>query len=245
MTNAMVMNKAWEIARKGQSKFGGKVSEYIAEALKMAWALIKKEEKQMEIKKIGLVTDSFKERVLEVAKNKGLEVKLFNGPNGVGHIIISNDELELEGFPKSKYIVSAEVRDSDWNSGIRLIATDSIDEIKDEIIEEKPEKTNEKEEKQMDQVNGFEITERNYTINAWQKYGHKRVYFEGYFIFNDHEVNANKKVSFKGFFDAVNGKVIFQSGQARYKDFIKDVIRDEVNEVIRSMNNRDDNDEGK
>ena len=140
----MVMNKAWEIARKGQSKFGGKVIEYIAAALKMAWALIRKEEKQM------------------------------------------------------------------------------------------------------DQVNGYEIVERNYTINAWQKYGHKRVYFEGYFVFNDHEVNANKRVSFKGFFDAVNGKVVFQSGQARYKGFIKDVIRDEVNEVIRSMNNQDnDNDEGK
>lgn len=144
MTNAMVMNKAWEIARKGQRKFGGKVIEYIAAALKMAWALVKKEEKQM------------------------------------------------------------------------------------------------------DQVNGYEIVERNYNINAWQKYGHKRVYFEGYFIFNDHEVNANKRVNFKGFFDAVNGKVVFQSGQARYRDFIKDVIRDEVNEVIRSMNNRDnDNDEGK
>lgn len=144
MTNAIVMNKAWEIAKKGQSKFGGKVIEYIAEALKIAWALVKKEEKQM------------------------------------------------------------------------------------------------------DKVNGYEITERNYTVNGWQKYGYKRVYFEGYFIFNDHEVNANKRVNFKGFFDAVNGKVVFQSGQARYKDFIKDVIRDEVNEVIRSMNNRDDdNDKGK
>jgi len=133
MTNAMVMNKAWEIARKGQSKFGGKVSEYIAEALKIAWALVKKEEEQM------------------------------------------------------------------------------------------------------DQVNGYEIVERNYTVNGWQKYGHKRVYFEGYFIFNDHEVNANVRVSFKGFFDAANGKVVFQKGQARHKEFIKDVIRDEVNEAIRDM----------
>lgn len=32
-----VMKKAWEIARKGQKQFGGKVSEYLAEALKMAW----------------------------------------------------------------------------------------------------------------------------------------------------------------------------------------------------------------
>ena len=33
-----IMKRAWEIARQGQEKFGGKVSEYIAEALKMAWA---------------------------------------------------------------------------------------------------------------------------------------------------------------------------------------------------------------
>lgn len=37
-----VMAKAWEIARKGQKNFGGKVKEYIAQALRMAWALNKK-----------------------------------------------------------------------------------------------------------------------------------------------------------------------------------------------------------
>src|SRR5699024_12283953 len=40
MTN--VMTQAWEIAYKGQNKFGGKVKEYFAQALKMAWALVKK-----------------------------------------------------------------------------------------------------------------------------------------------------------------------------------------------------------
>ena len=33
-----IMVKAWEIARNGQKKFGGRVSEYIAEALRIAWA---------------------------------------------------------------------------------------------------------------------------------------------------------------------------------------------------------------
>lgn len=33
-----VMTRAWEIAKEGQNKFGGKVSEYLSEALKMAWA---------------------------------------------------------------------------------------------------------------------------------------------------------------------------------------------------------------
>ncbi len=32
-----VMSRAWEIAREGQKKFGGKVSEYFVIALKMAW----------------------------------------------------------------------------------------------------------------------------------------------------------------------------------------------------------------
>lgn len=35
------MQKAWEIAREGARKFGGKVSEYFAEALRMAWAIVK------------------------------------------------------------------------------------------------------------------------------------------------------------------------------------------------------------
>lgn len=33
-----VMKRAWEIAKEGQKKFGGKVKEYFAESLKMAWA---------------------------------------------------------------------------------------------------------------------------------------------------------------------------------------------------------------
>lgn len=39
------MVRAWEIAREGQSKFGGKVSEYLSEALKMAWAEAKDKQK--------------------------------------------------------------------------------------------------------------------------------------------------------------------------------------------------------
>lgn len=39
MKNVMV--RAWEIAKEGQVKFGGKVSEYFAQALAMAWAEVK------------------------------------------------------------------------------------------------------------------------------------------------------------------------------------------------------------
>src|SRR5690625_3027579 len=37
-----VMTNAWGIAHEGVEKFGGKVSEYFAEALKIAWSLFKK-----------------------------------------------------------------------------------------------------------------------------------------------------------------------------------------------------------
>lgn len=37
-----VMVRAWEIARQGQDKFGGKVKEYFAQALKIAWAETRK-----------------------------------------------------------------------------------------------------------------------------------------------------------------------------------------------------------
>lgn len=35
------MTKAWEIAKEAVKKFGGKAIEYIAEAMKMAWAAAK------------------------------------------------------------------------------------------------------------------------------------------------------------------------------------------------------------
>ena len=39
MKNVMV--RAWEIAKEGVTKFGGKVKEYFAQALIMAWAEVK------------------------------------------------------------------------------------------------------------------------------------------------------------------------------------------------------------
>lgn len=41
MTKKDIMIKAWRIAREGQKAFGGKVREYFAQALKMAWAQAK------------------------------------------------------------------------------------------------------------------------------------------------------------------------------------------------------------
>lgn len=39
---ANVMSKAWDIARVGKQKFGGSVKSYFAEALRLAWSIIKK-----------------------------------------------------------------------------------------------------------------------------------------------------------------------------------------------------------
>ena len=41
MTKKEIMSNAWKIAKEGQKTFGGKASEYFAEALKMAWAQAK------------------------------------------------------------------------------------------------------------------------------------------------------------------------------------------------------------
>jgi len=53
------MKRAWEIARKGQEKFGGKVSEYFAESLRISWAIEKdSEEVSLEPKKATITTSS-------------------------------------------------------------------------------------------------------------------------------------------------------------------------------------------
>lgn len=43
-----VMTRAWEIARKAASPFGGKPSEYIRGTVKMAWNAIKEEREEQE-----------------------------------------------------------------------------------------------------------------------------------------------------------------------------------------------------
>ena len=52
-----VMQTAWNIARQGQKKHGGKVSEYLSESLKIAWKIAKKlkgvKEVSNEVKLIG------------------------------------------------------------------------------------------------------------------------------------------------------------------------------------------------
>jgi hypothetical protein len=50
------MTRAWEIAREGAKKFGGKVKEYFQQALVIAWAEIKKG-----VAKVKTVSEMYKE----------------------------------------------------------------------------------------------------------------------------------------------------------------------------------------
>ncbi|QBX16201.1 hypothetical protein Javan237_0003 [Streptococcus phage Javan237] len=50
-----IMTRAWEIAKQGQSKFGGKVSEYISEALKKAWFEYRSEKEENTSAKMEVV----------------------------------------------------------------------------------------------------------------------------------------------------------------------------------------------
>ncbi len=45
-----VMKKAWKLARHGQRKFGGKISEYLAQSMKLAWAWAKRNMDYLESK---------------------------------------------------------------------------------------------------------------------------------------------------------------------------------------------------
>lgn len=59
-----VMKTAWKIAKEGAAKFGGKVKEYFAEALRMAWAEMKKGSKTtidaLGFQDLGLKQDLFR-----------------------------------------------------------------------------------------------------------------------------------------------------------------------------------------
>lgn len=43
-----VMTLAWEIAKRGAKRFGGAAVEYIAEAMKIAWGIVKSEQKEVQ-----------------------------------------------------------------------------------------------------------------------------------------------------------------------------------------------------
>ncbi|MBP1971560.1 hypothetical protein J2Z83_003711 [Virgibacillus natechei] len=67
-----IMKRAWEIAKWGQNNHGGKVSEYLSEALKMAW-----KEAKGQTDRYQLQLDNFKS-ALEQYKELSLKAKEHN-----------------------------------------------------------------------------------------------------------------------------------------------------------------------
>ncbi len=83
MTN--VMTTAWEIAYEGVERFGGKVKEYFAEALKMAWELLKggneEVKEKSELKYTAVKKEMTKVEQLEVTLKNKLVTDKLSEPN--------------------------------------------------------------------------------------------------------------------------------------------------------------------
>jgi len=125
-----VMKKAWEIARDGVRKFGGIVTEYFAEALRMAWAIVKKgmetiqligSEKQIKWakdirKELVEIVDTSKKSIIELAKERGLyerDSEKIEETMAVATSILNNDSakfyIENFGYAGSKEYVLREM----------------------------------------------------------------------------------------------------------------------------------------
>ena len=93
-----VMIRAWALAKRGQKQFGGKVSEYLSEAMKIAWAIVKnmKEDTQ---EKVEATLNKFKQVFFEMYNQNGLN------PNinvwckyGKNRLYINDSFIEFNGF---------------------------------------------------------------------------------------------------------------------------------------------------
>ena len=93
-----VMVRAWALAKRGQKQFGGKVSEYLSEAMKIAWAIVKnmKEDTQ---EKVEATLNKFKQVFFEMYNQNGLN------PNinvwckyGKNRLYINDSFIEFNGF---------------------------------------------------------------------------------------------------------------------------------------------------
>jgi hypothetical protein len=93
-----VMARAWEIAREGQRRFGGKVKEYFAQALVLAWKLYKSIPK------------------------RAAEGFLYMGMNKGQHIVMVNDDNMLCVQTVTKYHVTTKPSMRGNRNGVRMRA---------------------------------------------------------------------------------------------------------------------------
>lgn len=101
-----VMTTAWEIARIGVAKFGGKVKEYFAESLRLAWKMFKKEgESNVKVSKWtnerGAVIEMHTEHVTEevLGFDEGLGVNLTKKADEIKivKLILNGQEVDTIG----------------------------------------------------------------------------------------------------------------------------------------------------
>ena len=94
-TKKEIMRNAWSIARQGQKDFGGKVSEYFAQALKMAWAQAKNSINVESLEKKGFSrwTKGDMDRLyFNIQKSGHMEVDHYNTGN-ISHAAIDGEEI--------------------------------------------------------------------------------------------------------------------------------------------------------
>lgn len=92
-----VMVRAWEIAKEGQKRFGGKVVEYIAEAMKIAWAEVKNND--VEIK------------YYEYAKQNGVFWFIVNDVEGIEVSYLTEERSVYDGKTRVKRHAIPAVKD--------------------------------------------------------------------------------------------------------------------------------------
>lgn len=103
-----VMKKAWEIAKKAAARHGHKASEYIGESMKIAWALVKKEN---EAGGIMAQLQQLNEEGKQISKENARRIEEYEQSNEPVRVEVS------EGSRRHKSYI-AEIVGKDWQYGI-------------------------------------------------------------------------------------------------------------------------------
>lgn len=98
----MIMANAWEIARNGQRKFGGKVKDYFAEALRISWKLYN-DEKARKGGDLVVVAPWFLKKEL--------------GHPSVVHTVLRESTLYIVKETEKAYLIKAVAKDNQLGSG--------------------------------------------------------------------------------------------------------------------------------
>lgn len=94
-TKKELMSKAWEIAREGQKEFGGKVTEYFNEALKMAWAQAKSTIDIEALEKKGFnrwTKGNYDRLYFNIEKSGHMDVDYYKTGN-ISHATVDGEEI--------------------------------------------------------------------------------------------------------------------------------------------------------